>query len=177
MPRNLLPGRRNDDGELGIFRRFVQSDGMGGESYSSSSSSLSNESGSRRKEPGFSTCKCADKVDDSRLKRLVAAAPWFLRSSSRPLDMGDVATVPLDGGRGDVVSMGEAPADAWPSINTEYSVAGPSRDDSDEYAVGEAMLVAELWLVSKSEASRVASCAGRGDREECGWSSGHVGKL
>lgn len=95
-----------------LTRRFVQSDGMGGESYSSSSSSLSNESGSRRKEPGFSTCKCADKVDDSRLKRSVAAAPWFLRSSSRPLDMGDVATVPLDGGRGDVVSMGEAPADA-----------------------------------------------------------------
>lgn len=39
------------------------------------------------------------------------------------------------------------------------------------------MLVDELWLVSISEAGRVASCAGRGDREECGWSSGHVGKL
>lgn len=39
------------------------------------------------------------------------------------------------------------------------------------------MLVAELWLLSISEAGRVASCAGRGDREECGWSSGHVGKL
>lgn len=168
MPRNLLPGRRNDDGEMGIFRRFVQSDGMGGESNSSSSSSHSNESGSRRKEVGFSTCKCADKVDDSRLRRSLASAPWCLRSSSRPLDMGDVATVPLDGGRGEVVSMGDAPVDAWPSSNTESSAAGPSRDGSDEYAVGEATLVDELWLVSTSEVGRVASWAGREDREECG---------
>lgn len=127
MPRNLLPGRRNDDAEMGIFLIYVQSDGMGGALYSSSCSSHSNESGSRWYESELSTCRVPDKVDDSRLKRPLGSTPWCLRSSSRSLDMGEVATVPLDSGRRDAeVSMGEAPAEVWPSINTDSSAARSS---------------------------------------------------
>lgn len=106
---------------------YVQSDGMGGASYSSSCSSHSNESGSRWYDSEFSTCRGPDSVDDSRLKRSLESPPWCLRSSSRSLDVGDVATVPLDSGRRDAeVSMGEAAADAWPSINVDSSVARSS---------------------------------------------------
>lgn len=97
---------------------------MGGASYSSSCSSHSNESGSRGYDSGFSTCRVPDSVDDSRLKRPLGAPPWRLRSSSRSLDVGEVASVPLDSGRRDTeVSMGEAAADAWPSIKADSSVA------------------------------------------------------
>lgn len=104
---------------------YVQSDGMGGASYSSSCSSHSNESGSRWYESELSTCRVPDSVDDSRLKRPLGSPPWCLRSSSRSLDVGEVASVPLDSGRTEV-SMGEAPADAWPSINADSSVARSS---------------------------------------------------
>lgn len=127
MPRNLLPGRRNDDAETGMFLIYVQSDGMGGASYSSSCSTHSNASGSRWYDSEFSTCRVPDSVDDSRLKRPPESPPVCLRSSSRSLDVGEVASVPLDSGRRDAeVSMGEAAADAWPSINADSSVATSS---------------------------------------------------
>lgn len=117
----------HSNGEYILTLIYVQSDGMGGASYSSSCSSHSDESGSRWYESVFSTCRVPDSVDDSRLKRLLVSPPWCLRSSSRSLDVGDVASVPLDNGRRDAeVSMGEAPADAWPSINADSSVARSS---------------------------------------------------